>query len=69
MQITKISLYSLRVVLQEVRDGKNIIGYTVRPGFSSGLYLYGKEPRGKYIGFDGNKCSKQSCHQPTKTEG
>lgn len=39
MHTTYISVYSLRAVLREVVLGKNVCGYTVRPGFSNGLIL------------------------------
>ena len=51
MMTTKISAYSLQQVLRSNAQGIKVVGYTVRPGFSNGLFLYAKEQRGQYVGF------------------
>lgn len=51
MQTTKISAYSIKQVLKQNAQGVRVAGYTVRPGFSSGLFMYGQQPRGAYVGF------------------
>jgi hypothetical protein len=51
MQTTKISAYSIKQVLKANVQGVKVAGYTVRPGFSNGLFMYGHQPRGAYVGF------------------
>jgi hypothetical protein len=51
MQTTKISAYSLQQVLKENAQGVKVAGYTVRPGFSNGLFIYAKQQPSGYVGF------------------
>ena len=51
MQTTNVSAYSLKQVLKANVQGIKVAGYTVRPGFSNGLFMYAKEQRGAYVGF------------------
>jgi len=39
MQITNVSAYSLKQVLKLNSRGDKVAGYTVRPGFSNGLFV------------------------------
>ena len=55
MQTTKISAYSLRGILRDNVNGIRTAGYTVRPGFSNGLFTGGRvTPMFGYQGF-GNR--------------
>ena len=51
MQTTQVSAYSIKQVLKQNAQGIKVVGYTVRPGFSNGLFMYAKQPRGQYAGF------------------
>lgn len=51
MSQTKVSAYSLQQVLKQNAQGIKVVGYTVRPGFSNGLFMYATQPRGAYVGF------------------
>lgn len=54
MQTTNISAYSLKQVLVANLKGISVAGYTVRPGFSNGLYLGSIRQRhdlNSYVGF------------------
>ena len=51
MQTTQVSAYSLKQVLKANVQGVKVAGYTVRPGFSNGLFMYAKQERGAYVGF------------------
>lgn len=51
MQTIKISAYSLRALLKQNARGIRVVGYTVRPGYSSGLNLTARKPVGAYVGF------------------
>jgi hypothetical protein len=51
MQTTQVSAYSLRQVLKQNAQGIKVAGYTVRPGYSNGLFMYAKQQRGAYVGF------------------
>lgn len=51
MQVTNVSAYSMKLLLQANAQGIRVVGYTVKPGFSNGLNLTSKEPVGKYVGF------------------
>ena len=52
MQVSKISLFSLTMLLKECAKGYTVVGYTTRPGFSNGLFVTSKQHQeGKYVGF------------------
>lgn len=57
MQITNISLYSIKTVLKDNVKGILSVGYTVRPGFSNGLFITNKREQdmSRYIGFNSLK--------------
>ena len=52
MQITYVAAFSLQIVLKQQKTQPRIVGYTVRPGYSNGLFLYARQPRGEYVGFN-----------------
>ena len=57
MQTTKISAYSLRGILRDNINGIRTAGYTVRPGFSNGLFTGGRvTPMSGYQGFGNLNC-------------
>lgn len=51
MQTTNISAYSLKGLLKNNNAGIKVVGYTVQPGFSNGLFMTNKKPVGAYVGF------------------
>ena len=52
MNATKISAYSLTMVLKQNAAGVKVVGYTVKPGFSNGLMMTSKQHKiGEYVGF------------------
>lgn len=54
MQITQVSAFSLKQVLIANVKGIQVAGYTVRPGFSNGLYCGSIRQRhdlNSYVGF------------------
>jgi hypothetical protein len=51
MQVTHISAYSLKMVAKKNALGINVVGYTVKPGYSNGLQMTDRKPVGKYVGF------------------
>ena len=57
MQTTKISAYSLRGILRDNVNGIRTAGYTVRPGFSNGLFTSVRViPMSGYQGFGNLNC-------------
>lgn len=52
MNTTKVSAYSLGMVLKQNVAGIKIVGYTVKPGFSNGLFMTSRQHKeGEYVGF------------------
>lgn len=51
MQTTTISAYSMKTLLKKNAAGIKLVGYTVKPGYSSGLNLTDRKPAGTLVGY------------------
>lgn len=51
MITTAISAYSVKQVLKQNSKGVQVVGYTVKPGYSNGLFITNKKPQGVLVGY------------------